>query len=465
MNKEGHFKDSILAELAKHANIAQFVSYNPNLEQRHSCIAGYELEHKFQTIEQAIEVLLKTVRERSVNIRSFNPKQPKGHPLIRGLKTIEETKTKAIELTKQGLHIIIHEEIPDTPGKTSGVLIGDVVEFAPQTTPRCVEALEVAKMGIPASLPKNIGIRILEKVYGFKISLDFPANIRVEFTVLSEPYGQRKEHIIVWELEEVGEQKVIPTWNWPNRFSTYVGDKTYGLLIAEALGLKVPHTQVIGRNAIFNFGTPTGTKNKWTRTAPKEQTPGKFPTIRGYSDIFQIMKETPDAEKIASVLIQDEINAEYSGALVKNNEALHIEGVNGFGDVFMLGQKAPEKIPEEIIQKINKTYKQAESQIGPARMEWVYDGKEVWIVQMHKGETTSKEDIIVPGNSSVYEKYHIDPADLESFRKKVEEAREKGIGLDVVGHFGVTSHIGDILRNAKVPSRRITPTQVIISPL
>lgn len=453
---EGHFKDEILSKLAEKVNVAQFVSFDANLKQRFSRVRNLIPNHVFSSLQESITALFEASIENELNIRSFDPFNAKGWPLIRGLKTVEETVEKAKELTGRNLHIIIHEEISDD-NKTSGVLLGNVIEFAPLTTPRCVEANEVAKYGPPASLPKNVGIKILEKVYGFRIDLDFPSNYRVEFSILPKPYGHLKKNVMVWELEDVGRIDSKPTWDWPNRFSKYVGDKTFGLLLADAIGLKVPHTKVIGRNSVFNFGRQTSSSMVWTRTCPAVQTPGKFPTFRGYSDIFKLLSESdPNHDLISSVLVQDEVPAVYSGAMHKASE-LHIEGVKGLGDDFMLGKKSPEQLPDSLKEKLYSMYNFTEGIIGPVRFEWVFDGSDVWVVQMHKGLAESHSDVIVEGSSEKFERYILNPDDLESFRKRVELAKSEGTGLEVVGNFGLTSHVGDILRKAGVPSKRSRP--------
>jgi hypothetical protein len=44
---------------------------------------------------------------------------------------------------------------------------------------------------------------------------------------------------------------------WPNRFSRLLGDKAFGLLVADLHGLPVPATTVVGRRvAPFRFGRP-----------------------------------------------------------------------------------------------------------------------------------------------------------------------------------------------------------------
>jgi len=452
----GHFKDEILISLAENGNIAQFVSYDPKGNQRFSCVNGFQTNHKFASIEESVKILFDKAQDGELEIRSFKPDDPKGQPFIRHLTTVKETVAKAKEMLEQGLFIIIHEEVEDA-GKTSGVLLGNVIEFAPLTTPRCVELAETDKQGFAASLPKNIALKFFEKIYGFIPSLNFPDDMRVEFSLLPKPYGHKQDHVMTWELENVGNTKTVASWDWPNRFSKFIGDKTYGLLIADVLGLLVPRTQVIGREVFFVFGTPTGSAVKWTRTAPAEQTPGKFTTIRGYVDPFELLKKEDENKAIAAVLVQDEVPFEYSGTVsIKSDNSLLIEGVKGQGDNFMLGKQSPDDLPETVVQALEKLCYQAKNILGPVRMEWVFDGKQAWVVQLHKCEVQSKDDVIVPGNPEKWKQFVLtEDKGLEELRKFSEQAKQGGFGVEVVGNFGLTSHVGDILRKANVPAKRV----------
>lgn len=90
----------------------------------------------------------------------------------------------------------------------------------------------------------------------------------------------------------------------------------------------------------------------------------------------------------------------------------------------------------------------------------MYDGSLPWVVQLHVGKVdNSHPDVIVEGSPSSFERFVIDPDDLEAFRQRVDKAKAEGVGLEVVGNFGLTSHIGDILRKAGVPSRRVKPQE------
>lgn len=444
-----HFKDAILNDLATQANVAQFVSYDPTLTQRYSRIYSYDINHQFTSVNEAIKALLTQSIEKSVNIRSFDPKDPKSREFIYGLKDINQVQASLQRLASEGLYTIVNETIDINDGGVSGVILGDVIEFAPGDTPRCVE-----KAGT-ASLPRQFGLNLLKTVYGFPPTLNYSPQTRVEFSIHPLRCGFLHEHTIIWELEKVGISHAIANINWPNRFSQFIGDKTYGLLIAHLFGLPVPYTTVISRKvAPFDFGKPTGCSETWIRTCPTVQVPGKFTTKRGWCDPFELMKtEDPDGNAIASILSQAEIEATYSGALiVGENDEIIIEGTQGYGEDFMIGHKHSIKLPNYIIEAVQNLYKQVAEKLDAVRMEWVADSENIWIVQLHRGSTTSSGDIIYPGNASSYHKFDISQG-LEALRHLISTINNTLEGIILVGDVGITSHFGDVLRRAEIPSR------------
>ena len=78
----GHHKDEILDALAREANVAQFVSFGPDLVQSHSRVRGFPPDHPFASPEEAVAVLLDRTPERSVNIRSYDPDSPKSREFL-----------------------------------------------------------------------------------------------------------------------------------------------------------------------------------------------------------------------------------------------------------------------------------------------------------------------------------------------------------------------------------------------
>lgn len=447
------YKDEVLDRLASRTNVAQFVSFAPNLQQRYARLHGRKPNHQFGSIESAIDAILGNSLEASVNVRSFDPNNPKSREFVYGLKERSRVESEVRRLAASGLHTIINETIDIQDGGVSGVLLGNTLEFAPGDTPRAVE-----KPGT-ASLPADIGLKMLETVFGFRPALEFPARMRVEFSIHPLRRGFMQQHTIIWELEEIGEVSVEPALHWPNLFSRHIGDKAYGLLLASLYGLPVPLTKVVSRKVPpFQFGLPTGTGETWIRTCPYVPIPGKFTTKRGWIDPFQLLlNEDPDGTKLSSVLAQEGIAAVYSGALITGRGPsgslnLTIEGRRGFGDVFMTGLKRGSKLPPTIESSVRALYERAASIFGPVRMEWVADRDQVWIVQLHRGETESVGSVIVPGKPSRFVRFEVQDG-LEALRFLATQLRTDGAGIIVVGDVGITSHFGDVLRKAGVPSR------------
>ena len=444
----GHYKDAILDDLARRANVAQFVSFGPDLVQRYAWVRGFPPNHRFASAEEAVTTLLEASPERSLNIRCYEPENPKSREFLYGQTGATAILDELRRLAGQGLYTVLNETVDIHDGGVSGVAYGDVLELAPGDTPRCVE-----KPGT-ASFPRELGLRLLETVYRFRPILPDQTELRVEFTLNPLRQGYRHEHTTLWEIEEPGPPPGTPVLTWPNRFSRHLGDKAFGLLIADALGLPVPRTLVIPRGlAPFSFGTDTGSAETWIRTCPREQVPGLFTTRRGWVDPFRLLQdEDPKGEALASVLCQQAVEAHWSGALVsrEGDEPL-LEGVAGPGDEFMTGRRPPEELPGETIRAVRNTWERALDLLGPVRFEWVYDGSRVWIVQLHRGASTAVGRVIVPGDAARYHLFHVAEG-IEALRVLIARVQGTGEGIVLVGRVGVTSHIGDLLRRARIPS-------------
>jgi hypothetical protein len=444
-------KDQILDDLANTANIAQFVSFGPEvgLPQRFSRVHGYPANHRFASADEAVDALLKRSLAASVNVRSFDPANPKGRKFVYGLRQREEVLNALHELASDGLHTIVNETIDIHDGGVSGVALAAVVEFAPDDTPRCVE------LPGTVALERDAAMRVIETVYGFRPALDYGNDLRVEFSLHPLRVGVRQEHTIVWEIERVQEDAIVPTLYWPNQWSRLLGDKAFGLLVADLLGLPVPMTTVVTRRiAPFRFGRATDSGETWIRTCPVEQVPGHFTTKRGWVDPFALLTaEDPDGKAIASVLAQSGINSEYAGATLPGADGKPlVEGVVGFGDRFMLGASPPVNLPPEIVRDVEKLVDQATARLGPVRMEWAHDGRQAWVLQLHLAGEAMQRGVIVPGEAASWRPY--DPQDgLEALRVVIELAARRGEGVVVTGAVGVTSHVGDLLRKAGVPAR------------
>jgi hypothetical protein len=442
-------KDTVLDRLGTVANVAQFVSFAPDLRQRHSRIRGYEPNHPFHGPAEAAAALLDASPEESINIRSYTPERPKSREFVYGVRSTAEASLHIRRLAGEGLYTIANETIDVNDGGVSGVVFGDLIEFAPGDTPRCVE-----KPGTVA-FSRALGLRVLETAYGFRPALDFDAGLRVEFSLHPLRRGVCQDHTIVWEMEPFASTPAVPPVRWPNHFSRLLGDKAFGLLVASAVGLPVPATTVISRAVPpVRFGRPSGTGETWIRTCPKEQVPGKFKTQHGWVDPFRLLAdEDPAGDQLASVLAQEGIDAQYSGALLTTIDGhVLIGGVEGRGEEFMQGTAAPTALPAPVEDRVRRLWDRACAELGPVRIEWVHDAREPWVVQLHCGASPSSGDEIYPGDASRFIRFPVSGG-LDALRALIERACGTDEGIVLVGEVGVTSHMGDLLRKAEIPSR------------
>jgi hypothetical protein len=447
-------KDEALSRLAEFTNVAQFVSFDPHLFQRHSCIRGTDIDHRFSSGPKAIDELLRRSASGTVNVRTFKEGVSKSLPFHYGLSDPNEIWATVSDEASSGRYCIVNETIDIHDGGVSGVCHGEIVEFAPDDTPRCVE-----KSGT-ATLPIQMARRFFDLIYGVKLEeLGAGRDERIEFSIHPLRQGFRNQQLIVWEIEKTEKTSMKADIVWPNRFSQKIGDKAFGLLIAHLMDLPVPKTIVISRDiAPFSFGRETGTSESWIRTCPRDQTPGKFTTSRGWLDPFLLLQEEdPDGEKIASVLAQRSVDSKFAGAtLPAVPRGNTVEGVSGFGDEFMLGKEAPVPLPERVIRDVKEIADSAEQGLGVSvRLEWSHDGSQPWIVQLHRASRfTNNETTIVKGKASNWIEFRASDG-VEALQKLVE-GLPKGTGINLIGEVGITSHLGDILRKKHIPSKRIS---------
>jgi hypothetical protein len=444
------FKDESLDHLAAYGNVAQFASFDPALSPRYSRITGH-LANERLDIDAAAQTLLAASPERKINVRSFRPDNHQGNEFVYGLGNARTAVEHVRRLSGLGLYVILNETVDVNDGGVSGVSQGGVIEFAPRGTPRVVDTAR------PVSVRLSTGLRVLEAVYGFQPDLAFPPQYRIEFSVHPVRRGWRRGHTILWELEELNYGLLRPNPSWPNDFSEFIGDKVFGLLVASGEGYSVPRTTVLSRNLPpFSFGCPTETNLYWVRTAPRLATPGRFTTVRGWTDPFKLLAaEDPEGREISSVLVQEEVPAIYSGALITaaDGEPI-IEGVPGHGDLLMLGNKAPEELPEALRQMLRSVHSRIRDEFGSIRVEWVFDGEQVWVLQFQQEAPKSSGSIIVAGDFSKEVPFRVE-AGLEQLRILVQSLSGTDRAVRLVGNVGVTSHMADILRRANVPSRLI----------
>ena len=448
----GAAKDERLAELASRFNVAQFVSFSAGAppEVRTYRIRGLAAGHTFEDMRSAIAALMEQ-SSGSLNVRSFRPDRNKGNPFEYGITTVDEVVTTVSALAADGYVTIVNETIDTADGGVSGVVLGGVVEFMPGDTPRGVE-----KAGA-ASMPCKLGFDLLKTVYGFPPEISCADDERIEFSIHPSKVGFRRSHTLLWEAERGSSLRLEPMVYWPNRFSRFIGDKAFGLLVAHLLDLPVPQTTVIARGvAPFCFGHPTGTSEFWMRTCPTEQRPGKFVTTFGWEDPYALLaRDDPNGTAIASVLAQESADPAFSGASLPGADAEEdfVEGVAGRGDEFMLGKQAPEPLPEYVISDVRQLAKRARQALGPVRLEFVHDGQRAWVVQLHLSAHHYRKGVISPGDPR-HGWLEFDPATgLDELNDLIAQARQEQKGVRVIGPVGLTSHVGDLLRKALIPAQ------------
>jgi hypothetical protein len=135
-------KDQSLDQLAELINVAQFVSFEPRRarpQQAYSRVLGEAPNSRFKSVRAAADTLLMRSAEHSVNVRSFTPDSPLSREFIYGLTSVDAIVSTVERLTAQNLNTIINETVDIRDGGVSGVLLGNVIEFAPDDTPRAVE--------------------------------------------------------------------------------------------------------------------------------------------------------------------------------------------------------------------------------------------------------------------------------------------------------------------------------------
>jgi hypothetical protein len=443
-------KDELLSRLAEHANVAQFISFGPHpeLPQRHARLRGHRPGHRFATPADAVDALLATSGG-SVNVRSFRAGAARGGPFTYGLVRRDDVLAVLRARAGAGLHTIVNETVDVHDGGVSGVALGGMVEFAPGDTPRAVERPGTVALG------HDTALALLRTVYGFRPDLPGRPGQRVEFSVHPLVVGLRQTHTLLWELEPAARVVLARRLSWPNHFSRLLGDKAFGLLVADLLGLPVPATTVVGRRvAPFGFGRPTGGGEPWLRTCPAEPVPGRFPTQRGWRDPFALLAEDPQGTEVVAVLAQEGVRARWSGAAVPDHDGgLLVEGVAGFGDDFMLARAAPARLPERVGDDVRRVGARAAAALGPVRFEWAHDGDQAWVLQLQPATVAASATTICPGTASRWHRF--DPSlGLERLRELISSVGQ-GEGIEVDGDIGVTSHAGDLLRRAAVPSRLV----------
>ena len=121
--------------------------------------------------------------------------------------------------------------------------------------------------------------------------------------------------------------------------------------------------------------------------------------------------------------------------------------------------EAGAELPDVVTNEVIRVHSALLSNIGSARAEWAFDGSHLWILQVQPEEILSEGMTIVPGSPQREVEFDVDEG-LNGLRELVSLLIDKNVGLKLTGRIGVTSHIADVLRRHKIPSRMVPKESV-----
>jgi hypothetical protein len=102
---------------------------------------------------------------------------------------------------------------------------------------------------------------------------------------------------------------------------------------------------------------------------------------------------------------------------------------------------------------------QAAATLGPARFEWAHDGDRPWVLQLHLATAAASAATIHLGRATRWHRF--DPSQGLGRLRDLIAAVAPGEGVELTGDVGVTSHAGDLLRRAAIPSRLAAPPRAL----
>jgi hypothetical protein len=153
---------------------------------------------------------------------------------------------------------------------------------------------------------------------------------------------------------------------------------------------------------------------------------------------------------IMAVLDQASVDAAFSGVAAPTQDGRTlVEGVEGLGDAYMLGRRSPQRLPSDVEADVKLLHRDVQDRFGPVRMEWVYDGRECWIIQVQ-----SVPQLRTPPAPSINGCISFDASTntLVDLQRIIKKARKEQKGVRVVGDVGVLSHVGDMLDREGIPT-------------
>ncbi|MDX1371474.1 MAG: hypothetical protein R3321_03350, partial [Nitrososphaeraceae archaeon] len=252
-------KDLKLHELASEGyNIARFLSIGPmGLRYNYTGINIDNDKPLINILTEFLEIVP------SVNIRRFTPEVDKGLPFNYGLTNPTIIVTLILEALEDGYYVIVNETIDTHDGGVSGVIIDEFCEFAPNDTPRCVE-----KPGVCRTSTK-FAAYLFELIYAEEDLIDYARGMgRVEFSIHPNPVGYNKENYLIWECDKsvTDNYTMDGITNWPNKFSEFLGDKAYGLIVADYINTFLVPTFTILHKKLGSISGFRSYPDFWVRT-------------------------------------------------------------------------------------------------------------------------------------------------------------------------------------------------------
>ena len=117
----------------------------------------------------------------------------------------------------------------------------------------------------------------------------------------------------------------------------------------------------------------------------------------------------------------------------------------------MLARAAPAPLPDRVLDDVRRLGARAAAALGPVRFEWSHDGRTAWVVQLHQAASTATRHHHPPGHPGPLAP--VRPGPRPRAAAPPDRAVDPGDGIELTGDVGVTSHAGDLLRRAAIPSR------------
>jgi hypothetical protein len=129
-----------------------------------------------------------------------------------------------------------------------------------------------------------------------------------------------------------------------------------------------------------------------------------------------------------------------------------IDGVRGEGDSFMVGDTGSVRLTSAVEESVASVARHLHAVIGPVKIEWVFDGRFAWVVQLSPLGKAS--DARIGDDAGVeWEEFRFQKGRLEEFRNRVLALRGSNKGILVIGNVSPLSHVGEIAEQYGVPTR------------